>query len=138
MRKQLRTLKHQNGELTRQLAAKTAAPVSAGRGAAPAAGGSLDWEAQKQRLLAQLDEDFDESGEERAKDRLTVESGRVAEAVVDRAGERMEEACHGLRRRVAARELGGMDEYRAYAMAKSSVAGASTSRTPSAGSLPKS
>ncbi|HEU4395580.1 MAG TPA: glycoside hydrolase family 3 N-terminal domain-containing protein, partial [Planctomycetota bacterium] len=50
-----------------------------------------------------------------------VEANRVAEWVVDAANERMEQACHALRRRVAARELGGMDEYRAYAMAKSSV-----------------
>ncbi|HEU4395847.1 MAG TPA: glycoside hydrolase family 3 N-terminal domain-containing protein, partial [Planctomycetota bacterium] len=51
-----------------------------------------------------------------------VENGRIPESLVDRAGQRMEEACHALRRRVVARELGGMDEYRAYAMAKSSVA----------------
>jgi beta-glucosidase-like glycosyl hydrolase len=51
-----------------------------------------------------------------------VQSGRVPESLVEAAGARMDGASRSLRRRVVAREIGGMDEYRAYAMAKSAVA----------------
>lgn len=51
-----------------------------------------------------------------------VEHQRLAEWVVDHALERFEAAARSLRRRVTAREVGGMDEYRAFAMAKASVA----------------
>jgi len=50
-----------------------------------------------------------------------VEEGRLALATVEQCLERFERACEALRRRPTARELGGMDEYRVYAMAKASV-----------------
>jgi beta-glucosidase-like glycosyl hydrolase len=50
-----------------------------------------------------------------------VEEGRLAEKAVESSLDRLEEAVKALRRRPTARELGGMDEYRVYAMAKASV-----------------
>ncbi len=50
-----------------------------------------------------------------------IKSGRLEEAVVDRAAARLDAAHRVLRDRPTARELSGMDEYRAYAMAKAAV-----------------
>jgi len=55
-------------------------------------------------------------------------SGRLEGRVLHRARERLEEALGRLSRRPTAREVEGMDEYRAYAMAKAAV---TTLRDPS-------
>jgi chromosome segregation ATPase len=64
----LRELKAQNAELQQQLAqAKSARP------AAQATGGIMNWEAEKRRLLAALESDFDENNEEAKAERLRIE-----------------------------------------------------------------
>ncbi|MHC4181588.1 MAG: hypothetical protein ACYSWU_29185, partial [Planctomycetota bacterium] len=64
----LRELKDQNAELREQLAQARSAP-SAG----PATGGALDWEAEKQRILAALESDSDEEDEQAAAERMKIE-----------------------------------------------------------------
>jgi chromosome segregation ATPase len=54
-------------------------------------GGNLDWEAQKQRLMAQL-EDFDDEDEDEARDRLTIEGAiRITDQVVAEKEQQIEE-----------------------------------------------
>ncbi len=51
--------------------------------AVPIVGGGFDWESQKQRLLAQLESDFDDGDEAQAKNKLTVEGAiRITDQVV--------------------------------------------------------
>jgi chromosome segregation ATPase len=64
----LRELKAQNAELQRQLAQAQSA-----RPAAQSPGGTLDWEAQKRRLLAALEADSDQDSEEAKAERLKIE-----------------------------------------------------------------
>jgi len=64
----LRALKAQNAELQSQLAQARSATLPA-----RAAGGALNWEAQKQRLLAALEADFDENNKETKAERLKIE-----------------------------------------------------------------
>lgn len=65
----VRELKTKNADLATQLSkAKSANP-----GAAPAAGGAMDWESRKQRLLASLEADTDEGDEKAQQERLTIE-----------------------------------------------------------------
>lgn len=70
----LREVKLENTALKEELAE---AKQHAARQASASLGGGqdepLDWEAQKQRLLAALEEDFDEDDEQNRQDRLTVE-----------------------------------------------------------------
>jgi hypothetical protein len=63
----VRELKTKNAELTEQLARK------GGSGGAPAGGGGQDWESLKQRMLAQLESDFEEGDETQKADKLTVQ-----------------------------------------------------------------
>jgi hypothetical protein len=63
----VRELKTKNSELTDQLA-----KAKSGVGAAPAGGGS-DWESMKQRMLAQLESDFDDGNEEEKQAKLSLE-----------------------------------------------------------------
>jgi hypothetical protein len=65
----VRRLRARVGELEKQLAAKGAsAPAVAGP-----SGASLNWEAEKQRILAALDDDYDEDDEEDEAARLEIE-----------------------------------------------------------------
>jgi hypothetical protein len=64
----LRDLKARNAELQQQLAAAK----SAGPAAAPQKGGALNWEAEKQRILAALESDSD-GGKPTKEERLKVE-----------------------------------------------------------------
>ncbi len=61
-----RTLRKRNAELDEQIAKG----VAAGN---VAVGGAMDWEAQKQRMLAQLESDCDDDSPEKQKERLTIE-----------------------------------------------------------------
>jgi hypothetical protein len=64
-----RDYKKRNAELELRLA-----KAQAGGGSAVIAGGGLDWESQKRRLLASLEADDDAQDEERREERLTIES----------------------------------------------------------------
>ncbi len=67
----VRELKAENARLQERLAA---APDGRAAAAAPAAaGGALDWEAEKQRILASLEDDYDQEDEEDCKERLKIE-----------------------------------------------------------------
>ena len=68
----LRELKAENAELQRQLD-KAAATPAAAQGPAPAAAGPLDWEAEKQRILASLEDDFDEEDEDDRAERVRID-----------------------------------------------------------------
>lgn len=70
-----RDLKVKNAELQDQLAkARQAAQKSSGSAASPAAtSGGMDWESMKQRMLANLETDFDDSDPAQKADRLTIE-----------------------------------------------------------------
>lgn len=63
---EVRTLRQRNTELDEKLAKGVA-------GGGGAVGGAMDWEAQKQRMLAQLESDCDEDSPEKQKERLTIE-----------------------------------------------------------------
>ena len=74
----LRELKAENARLTKDAARARSAPA-----AAPVTGDGFDWETQKQRLLAQLECDFDDKDPEHAKERMTVEGTiRITDQVV--------------------------------------------------------
>lgn len=64
----MRELKARNQDLERQLARAKANPASG-----PAPGQRLDWEAEKMRILAALEADFDSDDEEDRKERLRIE-----------------------------------------------------------------
>ncbi len=68
----LREVKNENSELKEQLAEARQAQQQRAASRPAQTDGPLDWEAQKQRLLAAL-EDFDEENEEEQEDRLTIE-----------------------------------------------------------------
>jgi chromosome segregation ATPase len=71
---EVRELKRANAELEAKLRSRAGAPV-------PAAGGSLDWEAQKQRLLASLEADSDD--EEAVAERTSIEGTiRITDQIV--------------------------------------------------------
>ncbi len=64
----LREQKARNADLEERLSqARRMAPVTA------ASVGTFDWEAQKQRMLESLDDDFDSSNPQDKRDRLTIE-----------------------------------------------------------------
>ena len=64
----LRDLKHQNADIQAQLArARSAQP------AAESTGGALDWEAEKRRVLAALESDFDDKDSEAKAERMKIE-----------------------------------------------------------------
>jgi chromosome segregation ATPase len=69
-----RELKTKNSDLQDELAKARQSGTKSGT-SSPASSGSqgMDWEAQKQRLMAQLESDFDESVPEQKADRLTIE-----------------------------------------------------------------
>ncbi len=74
----LRELRAEKERLAKQLSAVHKSPA-----ASPAALIGFDWESQKQRLLAQLEDDFDDSDAVQAKDRLTIEGAiRITDDVV--------------------------------------------------------
>ncbi len=74
---EVRELKRANSELEQKLKARGSAPA-----AAP--GGGLDWEAQKQRLLASLEaDDYDENDEDEVAERTSIEGTiRITDEVV--------------------------------------------------------
>ncbi len=65
----IRELKAQNEEQKKQLAGA----CTSGAAAAANLGGALDWEAQKRRILAALESDFDQNDEQSAGERLKIE-----------------------------------------------------------------
>jgi len=65
----IRELKARNADLEKQLARTQAA----GSKTATAAGGTLDWEAQKARIMATLESDFEEENEDDVAERLKIE-----------------------------------------------------------------
>lgn len=70
-----RDLKGKNAELQEQIAkARLSGPNAAGPKAASSGPPSMDWEAQKQRMLAQLEADHDETDPAQKADRLTIET----------------------------------------------------------------
>jgi chromosome segregation ATPase len=79
---EVRDLKEQNVQLEADLAKAKGAP----RQPAAADTGAMDWEAQKRRLLASLDEQFDESSPEEQAERLKIEDAiqQTEEAVAAR------------------------------------------------------
>jgi hypothetical protein len=76
----VRELKARNAELEQQR--QRGAGAQSGAPTEDVGGGGLDWEAQKQRLMAQLEE-FDEDDADEARDRLTIEGAiRITDQVV--------------------------------------------------------
>jgi len=76
---EIRELKKRNGELNDQIARLRSDTTQ--QDETPA--GGFDWEAQKRRLMLQLDADFDESNPEEASDKLTVEGTiRITDSVI--------------------------------------------------------
>ncbi len=63
-------IKAEKAELQRQLAA---AAENSPMAAAPGSGGTLDWEAEKQRILASLESDYDGEDEEETAEKLKIE-----------------------------------------------------------------
>ena len=63
-------MKAEKDELRQQLAA---AAENAPTATASGSGGTLDWEAEKQRILASLESDYDGEDEEEAAEKLTIE-----------------------------------------------------------------
>ena len=88
----VRSLKSENAELRKQLASasNTARPT-----VAPSSGGTLDWEAQKQRILAQLEADFadeEEDEEEVRQERIKIkEVIRTTDRVIAEKDREIEE-----------------------------------------------
>jgi chromosome segregation ATPase len=74
-------LKAERGQVA-QLESRLARSGSSG-GAAPIAAGPSDWESQKRRLLAALEEDFDAENQDDRRDRMSVEDAirRTDEAI---------------------------------------------------------
>jgi chromosome segregation ATPase len=76
----VRELKTKNTELTEQL---NKAKQSGGAAAPAAGGGGGDWESLKQKLLADLESDFDENDEAKKADKLTVQGAiKITDQVV--------------------------------------------------------
>jgi chromosome segregation ATPase len=65
----VRELKTKNAELTEQVARGRQAGAASGGGG----GGGSDWESMKQKMLAQLESDFDEADEAQKAEKLTVQ-----------------------------------------------------------------
>lgn len=83
---EIRELKEANEQLKEQLASQaqmsSPTPPSSSPGTSAASDG-FDWEAQKQRLLAELDEEYEPEDEQQQKDRLTIESAiQITDQVV--------------------------------------------------------
>jgi hypothetical protein len=76
---EVRELKRANADLENKLKARGTAPASPALG-----GGGLDWEAQKQRLLASLEaDDVDENDEEAVAERTSIEGTiRITDEIV--------------------------------------------------------
>ncbi len=86
----VRELKSKNADLTEQLAKAKRAAANAG-GGAPASGQALGWEAQKQRLLQEL-ENFDEEDEEQRGEKLKIEQAiRITDETVAEKEREIEE-----------------------------------------------
>jgi len=84
----VRELKAKNAELEQQRQSGSGAPAGP---PADEPGGHLDWEAQKRRLMAQL-EDFDDDDEDDARDRLTIEGAiRITDQVVAEKEQQIDE-----------------------------------------------
>lgn len=84
----VRELKDRNAELSDQLAkSKSAGPAVAVLG-----GGGDDWESRKQRMLAQLESDFDERDPQQKASKLTIEQAiqRTEEAMAAKSEEILE------------------------------------------------
>ena len=76
----VRELKAENERLAKDVARASSQAAST---AAPAIGDGFDWETQKQRMLAQLEDDGDDGGPEQAKERMTIEGTiRITDQVV--------------------------------------------------------
>jgi hypothetical protein len=76
----LRELKKENAELEAKLRSRGS---DGGGRAASSGGGHMDWESQKQRLLASLEADFDEDDEDDSNDKVTIEETiRITDQVV--------------------------------------------------------
>ena len=93
----LREVKLENNELKQELseAQRSASQRPAARNAGSEA--PLDWEAQKQQLLASLEADFDEDDEDDQKDRLTIEGTiQITDEVVMEKDREIDELKHML------------------------------------------
>lgn len=85
----VRELKTKNAELTEQL---TKAKQSAGSVPAAIGGGGSDWESLKQKLLADLETDFDGADETQKHDKLTVQGAiKITDQVVAEKDRELEE-----------------------------------------------
>jgi len=85
----VRELKRQNSDLEAKLKARG---NSGGSTSTPDTGGKLDWEAQKQRLLASLEADFDENDEDDSEAKLTIEGTiRITDEIVAQKDREIEE-----------------------------------------------
>ncbi len=71
---EVRELKRTNAELENKLKSRGG---NSGAGGSPAPGGGLDWEAQKQRLLASLEADSDDEDDEAAREERTSIEGTI-------------------------------------------------------------
>ena len=85
----IRDLKRRNAQLEEQLAdARTGQPVPQSAGA----GGKLDWEAQKRKLLASLEADEDDGDEDAAEQRISIEGTiRITDEIVARKDQELAE-----------------------------------------------
>jgi hypothetical protein len=100
----LRGLKAENAALQRQLAnARSTVPAPTGEGRAH--GGGLDWEAEKRRILAALESDFNENDSDQRVERLKIEDVlRTTEKIIAQRDceirelqQRLEDASCGVR-----------------------------------------
>ncbi len=84
----VRELKAKNAELQQQL---EAAQAGGGASAPAASGGALDWEAEKKRILMELESDFEEGDEEGEPDEEVKAERLKIEKVVERTDRILEE-----------------------------------------------
>ena len=85
----VRELKTKNGELCQQLAK---AKASGNGVASGASSGAMDWEAQKKRLIEQLESDFDEADKEQSREKMTVQGTiRMTDQIVSEKEKEIEE-----------------------------------------------
>jgi hypothetical protein len=84
---ELREVKRANAELETKLKKAGSGTAAIGGG-----GGALDWEAQKQKLMAAWDDDGDDDDEERAAERQSIEgTSRITDQIVAQKDEEIEE-----------------------------------------------
>jgi len=101
----VRELKNRNAELEERL------DQTEQSGAGSSTGGAFDWEAQKRKLFAQLDADFDGSDENDSAEKMTIEGTiRITDQVVAEKDREIAELKSRLNQQVGTEALGSAAE----------------------------